>query len=136
MREGTGQAPARVEPGAVTTMSASGQFRDDDKSLWFLAGTLALSMTAHVVTMVYLPEVMARKVERNVEMEFYEPPPPPPPPKVEEPPKVEPPKPIVKPIQIKVAAVIPPKDVPPPPNQDPPPEPQRSEERRVGKECA
>ena len=104
-------------------MSASAQPRsNDDKSLWFFAATLGLSMIVHVATMVYLPEAMARTVERNVEMEFYEPPPPPPPPKVEEPPKVEPPKPIVKPIQVKVAEVVPPKDVPPPPNDEPPPE--------------
>ena len=107
----------------MMSASASAQVRpNDDKSLWFFAVTLVLSMAGHVATMVVLPEAMARTVDRNVEMEFYEPPPPPPPPKVEEPPKVEPPKPIVKPIQVKVAEVVPPKDVPPPPNDEPPPE--------------
>ncbi|MDP1825397.1 MAG: TonB family protein [Archangium sp.] len=106
-------------------MSASGQFgTDDDKSLWFLAGTLVLSITGHVVTMVLLPEAMARvDKSRSVEMEFYEPPPPPPPPKEEPPP--EPPKPVekikVKPV-VKLAEVVPPKDEPPPPNDEPPPE--------------
>lgn len=101
-------------------MSAS-TFRDDDKSLWFLASTLVLSMAAHAVTIKFLPEAMARKdKDRTVEMEFYEPPPP----KVEPPP--EPPKPPekekVKPPPVKLAEVIKPKDVPPPPNQEPPPE--------------
>lgn len=107
----------------MTTMSAKGY--DDDKSLWFLAGTLALSITAHVVTMLVLPEAMARTDQKkSVEMEFYEPPPPPPPPKVEEP---EPPKPLekvkVKPPPVKLAEVVKPKeDLPPPPNEEPPPE--------------
>ena len=103
-------------------MSASRPGSDDDKSLWFLAGMLALSMVGHVGTMLVLPDVMARAAtQRNVEMEFYEPPPPPPP-KVEEP-RPEPPKPVEK---IKIAVKLPEpvkvKEVPPPPNQEPPPE--------------
>lgn len=108
-------------------MSASRQHGSgDDKSLWFFAGMLVLSVTAHVTTMVVLPDAMARAPQsKNVEMEFYEPPPPPPPPKVEEP---EPPKPLekvkVKPPPVKLAEVVPPpkEDVPPPPNDEPPPE--------------
>jgi protein TonB len=118
--------PPGVEAGAVTTMSASGQYGTDDaKSLWFLAGALVLSITGHVVTMVVLPEALARGDKpKSVEMEFYEPPPPPPPPKEEPPP--EPPKPLekikVKPPPVKLAEVVPPKDEPPPPNDEPPPE--------------
>lgn len=117
----------RVEPGAVTTMSSRQYGSDDDKSLWFLAGTLALSIGAHVATMKFLPEAMMRADKpKSVEMEFYEPPPPPPPPKVEEP---EPPKPVekikVKPPAVKLAEVVKPKDEPPPPNDTPPPEPTK-----------
>lgn len=107
-------------------MSASRKFgSDDDKSLWFLAGTFALSLVAHAATIRYLPEAMMRAERpKNVEMEFYEPPPPPPPPEVKEP---EPPKPLekvkLKPPPVKVAEVVKPKEeAPPPPNEEPPPE--------------
>ena len=102
-------------------MSTSAFANDDDKSLWFLAGALVLSMSAHVLTMKFLPEAMARKDKgRAVEMEFYEPPPPP---KVEPPPEPKPPeKEKIKPPAVKLAEVIKPKEVPPPPNQEPPPE--------------
>jgi protein TonB len=126
LKEGTGGTPSGVETGAVTTMSSSSHPHrlDYDRSLWVLAAMIALSMAAHVATIVTLPEMMSRAPEKRVEMEFYEPPPPPP--KVEEPPKEEPPKPVekikIKPIQVKVPEVVPPKDVPPPPNQEPPPE--------------
>lgn len=106
-------------------MSARPHRLDYDKSLWVLGGMIALSMAGHVITLLTLPEALARGPDRNVEMEFYEPPPPPPPPpKVEEP---EPPKPLekvkVKPPPVKVAELKPPPpDVPPPPNQEPPPE--------------
>jgi protein TonB len=109
-------------------MSASRPGSDDDKSLWLLAGMIALSMAGHVATMLVLPDVMARSVkDRNVEMEFYEPPPPPPPPKVEEP-KPEPPKPVekIKPVVVKLPEPVKPKDVPPPPNQEEPKEPPKA----------
>ena len=62
MKEGTDPARGRVEPGSVTTMSASRQSGSDDgKSLWLLAGTLVLSIVAHVTTIVVLPGSVEKK---------------------------------------------------------------------------
>jgi protein TonB len=107
-------------------MSAGGfQRQDDSMSLLLFAGMLALSLGAHVVGILVLPERLAVASRQRVEMEFYEPPPPPPPPKEEEPPKpLEPPKPKIKPPPVKLAEAPPPpkEDAPPPPNDTPPPE--------------
>lgn len=111
--------------------TASGPMRrdEDEAGLGLLAGLLLVSLAAHVVTVLTLPDTLrSPPPRRNVEMEFYEPPPPPP--KVEEPPRPpDPPKelekPKVKPVVVKVDKPPEPKKVeePPPPNQEPPKEP-------------
>lgn len=111
----------------TTTTSPSARANGDDSKSWlFFGAMLALSVGAHAVTIISLPDQVKQvSMNRRVEMEFYEPPPPPPPPKVEEPepPKpLEPPKPKLKPPPVKVETPKPPPDVPPPPNDEPPPE--------------
>lgn len=108
----------------TTTSSSAGGPADDSRSWLFFAVTLALSIGAHAVTIVSLPDqVKQASMNQRVEMEFYEPPPPPPKVEEPEPPKpLEPPKPKVKPPPVKVETPKPPPDVPPPPNDAPPPE--------------
>lgn len=112
----------------MTTMAASGFQRDDQRALVFFGVTLAVSVAAHAVTIIALPNTLSQQHQnQRVEMEFYEPPPPPPPPEPEppKPPEPEPPKVKVKPPPVKVAkaeAPPPKEDAPPPPNDAPPPE--------------
>ncbi|HEY1086463.1 MAG TPA: TonB family protein [Archangium sp.] len=106
---------------------------DGDRSVLLLGGMLLISLVGHVVTVLSLPDTIARpKPPKIVEMEMYVPPPPPPP-KVEEEKPPEPPKelekPKVKPLPVvKVDKPPPPKPVeePPPPNQEPPAEPPKA----------
>ncbi|HEY0882950.1 MAG TPA: TonB family protein [Archangium sp.] len=105
---------------------------DGDRSVLLLGGMLLISLVGHVVTVLSLPDTIARpKPPKIVEMEMYVPPPPPP--KVEEVKPPEPPKELEKPKTkplpvVKVDKPPPPKPVeePPPPNQEPPAEPPKA----------